>query len=94
MNESLQAFQRFLADFGHRFNSEWLPVVEANVILFWQWLWANPIPTLGLSAVLLLWACLVIRKSSHDGWTFVRVILTIFLFLLGFAGMFIVVHVV
>ena len=93
MNESLQALQRFLADFGHRFNSEWLPLIEANLTFFWQWLLANPIPTLGLSVVLLLWACLVIRKSSHDGWTFVRVILTFFLFLLGFAGMFIVVHV-
>lgn len=93
MNESLQAFQQFFADLWHRFNSEWLPVIEANLILFWQWLSVNPIPTLGLSVVLLLWACLVIRKSTHDGWTFVRVILTILLILFGFAGMFIVMHV-
>jgi hypothetical protein len=93
MNESLQALQRFFADLSHRFDSEWLPAIEANLVLFWQWLSANPILTLVLSVVLLLWACLVVRKSTHDGWTFLRVILTIFLFLLGFAGMFIVVHV-
>jgi hypothetical protein len=93
MNESLQALQRFFADLWHRFDSGWLPVIEADLVLFWQWLSANPILTLVLSVVLLLWACLVVRKSTHDGWTFLRVILTIFLFLLGFAGMFIVVHV-
>jgi hypothetical protein len=93
MNESLQALQRFFADLWHRFDSGWLPVIEADLVLFWQWLSANPILTLLLSVVLLLSACLVIRKSTHDGWTFLRVILAIFLFLLGFTGMFIVVHV-
>ena len=93
MNESLQAFQQFFADLWHLFNSEWLPVIEANLVLFWQWLLANPIITLGVSAVLLLWACLVIRKSTHDGWTFARVLLIIFLFVLGFAAMLIVLHV-
>jgi hypothetical protein len=93
MNESLQAFQQFFADLWHRFNSEWLPVIEANLVLFLQWLLANPIITLGVSAVLLLWACLVIRKSTHDGWTFARVLLIIFLFVLGFAAMLIVLHV-
>jgi hypothetical protein len=93
MNESLQAFQQFFADLWHRFNSEWLPVIEANLVLFWQWLLANPIITLGVSTVLLLWACLVIRKSTHDGWTFARVLLIIFLFVLGFAAMLIVLHV-
>ena len=93
MNESLHAFQRFLAGFWHQFNSEWLPVMEANLVLFWQWLFANPIATLGISVVLLLWACLVIRKSTHYGWTFARVLLTIFLFALGFAGALIVLHV-
>jgi hypothetical protein len=93
MNESLQAIQRFFADFGHRLNSEWLPVLEANFLLFCQWLFAQPIATLGISVVLLLWACLVIRKSTHSGWTFVRVLLTIFLFVLGFGGTLIVLHV-
>jgi hypothetical protein len=93
MNESIQAFQQFFADLWHRFNSEWLPVIEANLVLFLQWLLANPIITLGVSAVLLLWACLVIRKSTHDGWTFARVLLIIFLFVLGFAAMLIVLHV-
>jgi hypothetical protein len=94
MNESLQPFQRFLAGFWHQFNSEWLPVIEANLALFCQWLFANPIATLGISVVLLLWACLVIRKSTHYDWTFARVLLTVFLFVLGFAGTLIVLHVV
>jgi hypothetical protein len=93
MNESLQTFQRFLADFGHRLNREWLPVIEANLVLFCQWLFAQPIATLGISVVLLLLACLVIRKSTHYGWTFARVLLTISLFVLGFAGTLIALHV-
>jgi len=70
-----------------------LPAVEDELLLFWQWLLANPIATLVLSAILLLWACLVIRKSTHDGWSFARVFLVILLLVLGFAGMAIVVHV-
>jgi hypothetical protein len=93
MNESLQAFQRFLADFGHRLNTELLPVIEANLVLFCQWLFAKPIATLGISVVLLLFACLVIRKSTHYGWTFARVLLTISLLGLGFAGTLIALHV-
>ena len=93
MNESLHAFQRFLAGFWHQFNSEWLPVIEANLVLFWQWLFANPIATLGISVVLLLWACLVIRKSTQHEWTFARFLLTVFLFVLGFAGTLIVLRV-
>jgi hypothetical protein len=87
MSKAFQTIQQFLAELWHRFNSEWLPVIEANLILFWQWLLANPIITLGVSAVLFLWACLVIRKSTHDGWTFTRVLLIIFLFVLGFAAL-------
>ena len=93
MNESLQALQRFFADLWHRFDSEWLPAIEANLVLFCQWLFANPIATLGISVVLLLWACLVIRKSTQYDWTFARVLLTVFLFVLGFAGTLIVLHV-
>ena len=87
MSKALQAFQQFFADLWQRFNSEWLPV-------FWQWLLANPMITLGFSAVFLLWACLVIRKSTHDGWTFARVLLMLFLFVFGFAAMAIVLHLV
>ena len=47
----------------------------------------------GISVVLLLWACLVIRKSTQYGWTSARVLLTIFLFELGFAGTLVVVRV-
>ena len=94
MSKALQALQQFFADLWHRFNSEWLPVFEANLVLFWQWLLANPMITLGFSAVVLLWACLVIRKSTHDGWTFARVLLMLFLFVFGFAAMAIVLHVV
>ena len=93
MSKAYQTFQQFFADLWDRFNSEWLPVIEANLIFFWQWLSANPIITLGVSAVLLLWACLVIRKSTHDGWTFARVLLIVFLCVLGFAAMLIVLHV-
>jgi hypothetical protein len=93
MNESLQAFQRFLAHFEHRLNTNWLPMIEANLVLFIQWLFAKPIATLGISIVLLLLACLVIRKSTHYGWTFTRILLTISLFVLGFAGTLIVFHV-
>jgi hypothetical protein len=93
MNESLQAFQRFLADFGHRLNKEWLPAVETNFVLFGQWLFAKPVATLGISIVLLLLACLVVRKSTHYGWTFARILLTVSLFVLGFAGTLIALHV-
>jgi hypothetical protein len=94
MNKTLQAFQQFFTDLWHRFSSEWLPVIEAKLLLFWQWLVANPIGALALSAFLLLWGCLVIRKSTHEGWTFGRVLLMILLFGLGFAAMAIVVHLV
>ena len=87
MNESLHAFQRFFADLWHRFISQWLPIVEANLVLFWQWLFANPIITLGVSVALLLWACLVIRKSTHDDWTFARFLLVILLFVSGSVAM-------
>jgi hypothetical protein len=72
---------------GTGFISQWLPIVEANLVLFWQWLFANPIITLGVSVVLLLWACLVIRKSTHDDWTFARFFLIILLFASGFVAM-------
>jgi len=93
MSKTLQAFQEFFADHWNRFNSGWLPVVEANPILFWQWLLDNPMVALGFSAVLLLWACLVIRKSTHEGWTFARALLMLFLFVFGFAAMAIALHV-
>jgi hypothetical protein len=93
MSNALQAFQQFFTDLWHLFASEWLPVIEAKLLLFWQWLLANPVGALGISAVLLLWACLVIRKSTHDGWSFVRVLLVALLLVLGFAALAIVVQV-
>lgn len=87
-----KAFQLFFTDRWHLFASEWLPVMEAKLLLFWQWLLANPVGALGISAVLLLLACLVIRKSTHDGWSFIRVLLVAILLVLGFAAMAIVVH--
>jgi hypothetical protein len=92
MSQALQACQQFFSDLWHRFNSEWLPVIEAQLLLIWQWLLANPIGALALSVVLLLWACLVIRKSTHEGWTLGRVLLLIILFGCGIAAMAIVVH--
>jgi hypothetical protein len=94
MNQAFEAFQHFFAGLWHRFSSEWLPGIVANLLLFWQWLSANPIITLILSAVLLLWACLVIRKATHEGWNFARALLVFFLFGLGFAAIFVVWHVV
>jgi hypothetical protein len=90
----MKAFQQFFADLWRRLSSEWLPGIVANLLLFWQWLSAHPIVTLSLSAVLLLWACLVIRKATHEGWNFGRVVLIFFLFVFGFAGLLIVLHVV
>jgi hypothetical protein len=92
MNESLLAIQRFWTDFAHRLNTEWLPLIEAKLQLVWQWLFATPIAMLGVSIILLLLACLVMRKSTHYGWTFARGLLTISLFLLGFTGTLIVLH--
>jgi hypothetical protein len=92
MNKGLQAIQQFFADLWHQFNSDWLPVIEAKLILFWEWVLANPVATLGFSAVLLFWACLVIRKSTHDGWNFARVLLMLLLLAFGIAGMAIVFH--
>lgn len=92
MSNALQACQEFFTELWHRFTSEWLPVIEAKLLLFWQWLLANPIGALALSAVLLLWGCLVIRKSTHEGWTVARVLLMIVLFGCGFTAMAIVVH--
>jgi hypothetical protein len=54
---------------------------------------AKPVATLGISIVLLLLACLVVRKSTHYGWTFARILLTVSLFVLGFAGTLIALHV-
>ena len=68
MSQAFQAFQQFFADVWPRFGTEWLPGIVDNLILFWQWLAANPLIALILSAVLLLWACLVVRKSTHEGW--------------------------
>jgi hypothetical protein len=87
-----KAFQQLFTDRWYLFASEWLPMVEAKILLFWQWLLANPLGALGLSAVLLLLACLVIRKSTHDGWSFFRILLAALLLVLGFAAMVIVVH--
>jgi hypothetical protein len=92
MNKALQAIQQFFAHLWQQFNSEWLPVIEAKLILFWEWLLANPVATLGFSAVLLFWASLVIRKSTHDGWNFARVLLLLLLLALGIVGMGIVFH--
>jgi hypothetical protein len=94
MSQAFQAFQQFCANFWRRFSSEWLPEILAKLLLFWQWLPANPIITLSISAVLLLWACLVIRKSTHDGWNFARIFLIFLLSACGFAGIFVVVHAV
>jgi hypothetical protein len=94
MTQAFQAFQQFFADLWRRLSSQWVPEIVANLLLFWQWLSANPIITLSLSAVLLLWACLVIRKATHEGWNFGRVVLTLFLFVFGFAGLLVVLHVV
>jgi hypothetical protein len=94
MNEAWQAFQQFCAALWSRFSLDWLPVIEADLIQFWQWLFANPLFTLGISTVLLVWACLVIRKSMYDGWTFVRCLSILFLFVCGSAAILIVLHVV
>lgn len=88
-----KSFQEFFTDLWHQIASEWLPAMEDKLLLFWQWLLANPVGALGISAVLLLLACLVIRKSTHDGWSFVRVLLAALLLALGLAAMVIVVHV-
>ncbi len=88
----IKAFQQISADLWHRFSLDRLPVFEANLMLFWQWLLANPMIPLGFSVVPLLWACFVIRKSTHDDWTFARVLLVLFLFAIGFGAMAIALH--
>jgi hypothetical protein len=93
MSQAFQAFQQFFADVWHQLDTEWLPGIVDNLTLFWQWLAANPLVALVLSAVLLLWACLVIRKSTHEGWNLGRSFLTFLLFGLGFAGIAVVLHV-
>jgi hypothetical protein len=94
MSQAFQAFQQFFADLWRRFSTEWLPGIVANLTLFWQWLAANPLIALILSAVLLLWACLVIRKATHEGWNIGRSLLIFVLFGLGFAGILVVLHLV
>jgi hypothetical protein len=94
MSQALQTFQQFFADLWRRFSSEWLPGIVSNLLFFSQWLSANPIITLTLSAVLLLWACLVIRKATHEGWNFARALFIFILFVFGFAGILAVVHAV
>ena len=92
MSQAFQAFPQFFADVWPQFGAEWLPGIVDNLVLFWQWLAANPLIALILSAVLLLWACLVIRKSTHEGWNIGRSFLTFLLFGLGFAGIAVVLH--
>jgi hypothetical protein len=92
MSKAIQAVQQFFTDLWQGFASGGLPLIEAKLLLFWQWLLANPLGALGLGAILLLWACLIIRKSTHDGWSFARVLLVALLLVLGFAAMAIVVH--
>ena len=94
MSQAFQAFQQFFAGLWHRFNSEWLPAIVANLILFWQWLAANPYIALGLSAVLLLWACFVIRKATYEGWNIGRSFLILVLFGFGFSVILVVLHLV
>lgn len=93
MSQVFQAFQQFFADVRYRLGTEWLPGIVDNLILFWQWLAANPLVTLILCAVLLLWACLVVRKGTYEGWNIGRGFLTFLLFGLGFAGILVVLHV-
>jgi hypothetical protein len=94
MSQAFQTFHQFFADVWHWVGAEWLPGIVDNLILFWQWLAANPLIALILSAVLLLWACLVIRKSTHEGWNIRRSVLTFLLFGLGFAGILVVLQLI
>jgi hypothetical protein len=94
MSQAFQTSQQFFADVWHWFGTESPPGIVDNLILFWQWLAANPLIALILSAVLLLWACLVIRKSTHEGWNIRRSVLTLLLFGLGFAGILVVLQLI
>ena len=92
MSQALQAFQQFLTDLRNQLGNRWLPMIEGQLLLFWQWLLANPAGALALSAIFLLWACLVVRKSTHEGWNFPRVFLLVLLLAFGLAAMAVAVH--
>ena len=92
MSKTLQVFEQFLSDLWNRLSTGWLPIVEGQLLLFWQWLLANPPGALALSAIFLLWACFVIRQSTNEGWNFPRVFLLLFLLVFGLAAMAIAVH--
>jgi hypothetical protein len=85
MDKTHQAAQQFLSDLWQRLNAEWLPALTS-------WLLANLIITAILSGVLLLSGCLIVRKATGEGWNAGRVVGALVLFLLGLAGVAVVVH--
>ncbi len=80
------------ADLWHRFSAEWLPALTSFLLYLWQWLLANLIVTAVLSGLLLLGGCMIVRKATEEGWNTGRIFCTIVLFLLGLAGVLVVVH--
>ena len=92
MDKTRQAAQQFLSDLWQRLNAEWLPALTSFLLLLWQWLLANLIITAILSGVLLLSGCLIVRKATGEGWNAGRVVGALVLFLLGLAGVAVVVH--
>jgi hypothetical protein len=92
MDKTRQAIQQFFTDLWQRFNADWLPALTSYFLLILQWLQDNAVATLLLSAAILLLGCLTVRKGIREGWSFARLFWTIVLFLLGFAGILVVVH--
>ncbi len=92
MDKTRQAAQQFFIDFWHRLNAEWLPALTSLLLFLWQRLQDNPPVTLGLSSVILILGCWIVRKATEEGWNCGRIFWTIVLFVLGLAGMGVVIH--
>jgi hypothetical protein len=92
MDKTRQAAQQFFIDFWHRLNAEWLPALTSFLLFLGQRLQNNPVVTLGLSGLILLLGCLIVRKATEEGWNGGRIFWTIVLFVLGLAGMGVVIH--
>jgi hypothetical protein len=92
MDKTRQADQQFLSELWHRFNAEWLPALTNLLLLLWEWLLANLIITAILSGLLLLGGCLIVRKATGEGWNARLIVGALVLFLLGLAGVAVVVH--
>jgi hypothetical protein len=92
MDKTRQGAPQFFSELWHRLNAEWLPAFTNFVLLLWQWLLDNLIITAILSGLFLLGGCWIVRKATGEGWNAGRIVGALVLFLLGLAGVAVVVH--